>query len=1285
MRLIKSLLVAFLFSACAFAQSGGFLLQFQQGGTNVAGATYKKYALVNFQSGCSAAVSGGALNISCTGVAGNPGGSAGQLQFNSAGTAFAGITQWTTNGTTTITGGTTGVLNLGSLTTANLVFPTAFSTGFLRVTTATGALSSGELSGDCTTSGSLSITCTKTSGTAFSGLATASIPLSVANGGTATSSTLVGVVRGGNPFTASEMSGDCTTAGSNSLTCTKTNGTAFSGLATASIPVSIANGGTGTSSTLTGLVRGSGTAMTAAELSGDVLTSGSNTVTVKGINGTLLASLATGILENTTATGVPSIAGPADVDALYTGSGKCYLFKGTSPGTNDGCDNPAGSGTVNTSGSPASGNLAAFSGPSTITNTNLTGDVTTANTSATTVSAIDGVTVSISGAAAGQSLTITSGPTITNAFPGVPIDTESGATYTVRGDGAGSDRVSVILTTNNTTSTAVTVPQAGSTGFDHFYTFGAINSGSVVATYTPTTSTINGNTTMKLVGQVTGHNPEGALWYSNANGATGQYVGFEILPTDANGLLAAEGFPGLTGDVTASSGSFATTVVKVNGASVPISATVLGSNSSGQLVAASLQGNGAKAQLSTGTTTTNDCVKFDANGNTVDSGGACAGGTPTFPITISGGVSGGIPYFSSTTVESASALLAAHVIMQGGGAGTAPTTGNGDFTIDSTAHTLIAGAAGLVDFSGMTGANAFKIPSVAACTSNGTSSLCYDTTGKLLHIPINAADATAVGETGTSTITTQVLHATATAGIGTFSAIATGDLPVIPIAGGGTNATSAAAGQVPNSTTTTASSWTSTPTLGASGTLGTLTFGNDTSGTLKITPVTGVGLGTIVITAPAFTGTMVVAATSTTTTQALFATSTAGAPSYRGITAGDLPSSVVFNNSTNTGTSAMTLDMHASTTANALQVPSLAGLTSNGTSSIGYDSTNKNFHIPSNAVDSIAAAIPASATLTNNDCVKFTVTGSTWTLADAGAACGSGGGGGASAAFTVLAKTASYATVSGDFSASTTAPTIVDYTCTTTHTTCTHTLPSATTGLTSGGYQIVKNDCAGTQGVIIQPATLTLDGSATVPIYLEPCAEARITFNGSNFISSIGQVAQSNIGGFLTPLNFQSNGSISSIAVSNVNIPEIYIFTLQSATLVTNITINVGATATASVCDFGIYDTGGNRVFHTGTQFDCHTATGAQKQAASTATVLAPGTYVQAWCASVAATGVIGAGEPSSVDAINSASGSKVGIGQGGATAGTPSAVCTTGVLPTSMAYTINSNPSGVPVAALTP
>jgi len=67
---------------------------------------------------------------------------------------------------------------------------------------------------------------------------------------------------------------------------------------TSNTAVTIAQGGTGTGSTLTGLVRGSASAMTAAELSGDVTTSGSNVTTLANIpTGTPMAGslLATNI------------------------------------------------------------------------------------------------------------------------------------------------------------------------------------------------------------------------------------------------------------------------------------------------------------------------------------------------------------------------------------------------------------------------------------------------------------------------------------------------------------------------------------------------------------------------------------------------------------------------------------------------------------------------------------------------------------------------------------------------------------------------------------------------------------------------------------------------------------------------------------------------------------------------------------------------------------------------------------------------------------------------------
>ena len=63
-------------------------------------------------------------------------------------------------------------------------------------------------------------------------------------------------------------------------------------------------------------------------------------------------------------------------------------------GTGFGCNTiNAGSGTVTTTGSPASGNLATFSGATSLTNGNLSGDVTTSGTLATTVVKVNGASV----------------------------------------------------------------------------------------------------------------------------------------------------------------------------------------------------------------------------------------------------------------------------------------------------------------------------------------------------------------------------------------------------------------------------------------------------------------------------------------------------------------------------------------------------------------------------------------------------------------------------------------------------------------------------------------------------------------------------------------------------------------------------------------------------------------------------------------------------------------------------------------------------------------------------
>jgi hypothetical protein len=122
-----------------------------------------------------------------------------------------------------------------------------------------------------------------------------------------------------------------------------------------------------------------------------------------------------------------------------------------------------------------------------------------------------------------------------------------------------------------------------------------------------------------------------------------------------SGTLPCGRLPALSGDTTSSAGSCTTTTGKVNGVSYGASPStntvpvVTGTNAStyelvpnaalanssmtigGQSVslggATTNQGNGAKLQLSTGTTTADDCVKYDVNGNAVDAGAGCGGST----------------------------------------------------------------------------------------------------------------------------------------------------------------------------------------------------------------------------------------------------------------------------------------------------------------------------------------------------------------------------------------------------------------------------------------------------------------------------------------------------------------------------------------------------------------------------------------------------------------------------------------------------------------------------------
>lgn len=96
----------------------------------------------------------------CTGGGGGgaPGGNTNTVQINAGAGSFAGVTDWSSNGTHNLNMAATGVLDLHLGATTGIFLPGAFSTGFVRVTTTTGAITATEISGDATTSGSGALT-----------------------------------------------------------------------------------------------------------------------------------------------------------------------------------------------------------------------------------------------------------------------------------------------------------------------------------------------------------------------------------------------------------------------------------------------------------------------------------------------------------------------------------------------------------------------------------------------------------------------------------------------------------------------------------------------------------------------------------------------------------------------------------------------------------------------------------------------------------------------------------------------------------------------------------------------------------------------------------------------------------------------------------------------------------------------------------------------------------------------------------------------------------------------
>lgn len=106
------------------------------------------------------------------------------------------------------------------------------------------------------------------------------------------------------------------------------------------------------------------------------------------------------------------------INGLYTGGSGTITSWNISVSGVKGAD---GSGTVTTSGSPASGNLTKFTSATAISNTDLTGDVTTSGTAATTVAKIQ--TTTVSGTTGSGNVVFNTSPTLVTPVLGVAAAT----------------------------------------------------------------------------------------------------------------------------------------------------------------------------------------------------------------------------------------------------------------------------------------------------------------------------------------------------------------------------------------------------------------------------------------------------------------------------------------------------------------------------------------------------------------------------------------------------------------------------------------------------------------------------------------------------------------------------------------------------------------------------------------------------------------------------------------------------------------------------------------------
>lgn len=135
--------------------------------------------------------------------------------------------------------------------------------------------------------------------------------------------------------------------------------------------------------------------------------------------------------------------------------------------------------------------------------------------------------VTVTGPQIGDYLSYTSGTLITNVTPGIVVNAQTGTSYSVSCTAGTGDRGSLI-TFNNAAAIAVTVPSAATCPNGFYFNYRVIGAGAV--TFTPTTSTVNGaSTLLALSGQFGNFVSDNTNYQANragyASGTTGSIGG----------------------------------------------------------------------------------------------------------------------------------------------------------------------------------------------------------------------------------------------------------------------------------------------------------------------------------------------------------------------------------------------------------------------------------------------------------------------------------------------------------------------------------------------------------------------------------------------------------------------------------------------------------------------------------------------------------------------------------------------------------------------------------------